>query len=131
SSSSPSTIPGVPVHGLSASAYRSGGRPSRYETSTVARIRPGEICARSTSRTEAMAAPFPPNHRCCGSHPARSDMSMGSISFLSSEVVIEPLLAPAIPQVRPHGCRLLQRVADLIGIALSACGLGDEHLVHR
>jgi hypothetical protein len=81
SSSSPSTIPGTPVQGFRASAYRSGGRPSRYEISTVARTRPGEISARSMSRTEVIAAPFPPNHRCCGSHPARSDMSMGSIAF--------------------------------------------------
>src|SRR3954462_9170623 len=132
SSSSPSTMPGTPVQGFKASAYRSGGRPSRYETSTVARTRPGEICARSTSRTEAIAAPFPPNQRCCGSHPARSDMSMGSISFpiVSSEVVVEPLLALAEAEQRPDGGGFLQREPHLRCGALPEGSFVAEQLVH-
>src|SRR5256885_8895377 len=79
-----------------------------------------------------MAAPFPPNHRCCGSHPARSDMSMGSmaVSDSSSEVVVEPLLAPAIPEQGIDGSRLFQGELDLRGGALPERALVAEHLVH-
>src|SRR5256885_4140727 len=98
----------------------------------MARTRPGEICARSTSRTEAMAAPFPPNHRCCGSHPARRDMSMGSIAVSDrpSEVVVESLLALAIAEQGPDGGGLLQGEPHLGGRSLPERSLVAEHLVH-
>src|SRR4051794_11093122 len=84
--------------------------------------------ASSTTRTEAISAPLPPNQRWRRSQAGSASRSSSAIES-SSEEVVETLLGPLEAQDRPERRRLLRRQPHERGASLPERALPREHVV--